>query len=1119
MHYEWNPALKNQAIKKTASPSIFVLLHTMILRLLTLATVLLFAQGSALSQELGKKQPFRGKLTDPQLQGYQIAAWPLVKHATSFEIDEKGRFFSIESDRLNGGGILDIRGEGTLTAGDFRLQTIEDRRKQLLADKKFKTNFFTSVSERVARLEDVNGDGIPDKRTEYAEGMNDVLDGVAFSALAVDGTLYLTCIPNLWKFEDKNDDGVADSREKMFTGFGVRTSMMGHDMHGIIRGPDGKLYWSIGDRGYNVTTKDGKNFAAPSRGAIFRSDPDGSNLELVHHGLRNPQELAFDQYGNLFTFDNTGDIGDKARVVYALEGADSGWYEEHQAAHQYRSRLDFADIALPKSIWVSEQMFAPRNEVQPKWILPPVANFGNGPSGVVYLTGESLPEDLRDTFLVCNYRGSSKTSQLLSVRPQSNGAGFKVDGAKEVMSGVASSDVDLGYDGRIYALDFGGGWTKNKNASIQAIESPKHLENKSVKETQQYFSYGFGKATSDRLAELLNHPDMRVRQRSQFELVKRGEKEKLSTAAKSGKATTTRLHGIWGLAQLARKETSLVSILIGLTKDKDVEVRANTCRSLGDLKTKEAVAVLREKLTDSSLRVRSLSAIALSKCGSLADATAIWKLIEENKGEDLWIRHAGISALKNLKDNAGAVAKMSSPNEEARLCAVILLRRLDDPAVAGFVGDASKQVQIEAIRAVYDRHLTSGFPALAQLTGKASEFADTVQRRILFASFWMGQPRDAARVMEMAGDSKVDGKVRETALRALLRWNNPPTMDPVTAMYRPVEKRDTKLLAALTVPLRRAMQNARGKEQALALELAKAVNLPMSADALEAQVFDESLESGIRVAALNTVAGQNKGKIPVIVERLKGTKDGEVQAACLRLMFEAKLPERIKAAEEYLKTTNLPVVRASLELLATDAAGKEILSKVWSNPGSVMKEARLDIYLALASSNDAIHNKLAAEFSANPAELQKLSLHGGDAAAGAIVFQNQGACMQCHMIGGKGGVQGPALDTIGKRLSGEKILESLVNPSAEIAEGYGLFTLTTKSGEALAGRLGKETGTEVELILPTGETKTISKGQIKERAGPSSAMPPMALALPPKDLRNLITYLSSLKTEAKTKGH
>lgn len=1091
----------------------------MMSRFLTLATVLLCSQGSAFSQDLGKKQPFRGKLTDSQLEGYQIAAWPLVKHATSFEIDEKGRFFIVESDRLNGGGILDIRGEASLTAGDFRLQTIEDRRQQLLSDNKFKRGFFTTISERVARLGDVNGDGIPDKRTEYAEGMNDVLDGVAFSALAVDGTLYLTCIPNLWKFEDTDDDGVADKREKLFTGFGVRTSMMGHDLHGIIRGPDGKLYWSVGDRGYNVTTKGGKNFAAPSRGAVFRSDPDGSNFEVVHHGLRNPQELAFDQHGNLFTFDNTGDIGDKARVVYLLEGADSGWYEEHQAAHQYRSRLDFADIALPTSIWVAEQMFAPRNDVQPKWILPPVANVGNGPSGVVYLTGESLPEDLRDTFLICNYRGNAGNSQLLSIRPKTNGAGFKVDGAKVVMSGVASSDVDLGYDGRIYALDFGGGWTKNKNASIQAIESPKHLQNESVKQTKEFFAYGFGKAESGRLAELLTHPDMRVRQRSQFELVKRGDKDKLTAAAKTGKTTTTRLHGVWGLAQMARQDASLVSTLIDLAKDKDVEVRANTCRSLGDLKTKEAATVLRESLTDSSLRVRSLAAIALSKCGSISDAPAIWILIEENKGEDLWIRHAGISALKNLGDNAGAIAKMSSPSEEARLCAVILLRKLDDPAVAGFVGDASKQVQVEAIRAVYDRHLASGFPALAKLAEKASEFSDIIQRRILFASYWMGQPDDAARVMAMAGDLKVDGKVRETALRALLRWNNPPTMDPVTAMYRPVEKRDVELLAALAAPLRNAVQNGKGQEQALALELAKAVNLPMSAEALENQVFDESLESGIRVAALNTVAGQNNEKIPAMVEKLKGTKDGQVQAARLRLMFEAELPGRFVAAEEALTSKDLPAVRAALALLATDSGGKEILTKAWSNPDALIKEARLDAYLALASSTDPDHKKLAAGFSANLAELQKLSLHGGDAAAGAIVFQNQGACMQCHMISGKGGVQGPALDTVGKRLVGEKILESLVNPSAEIAEGYGLFTLNTNSGEALAGRLGKETETEVELILPTGESKTIPKDQIKDRAGPTSAMPPMALALPPQDLRDLVAYLASLKTASEEKGH
>ena len=120
------------------------------------------------------------------------------------------------------------------------------------------------------------------------------------------------------------EGGVAEQREVMFDGFGVHTSLMGHDMHGLIVGPDRRLYFSIGDRGLHVE-HEGKVHDYPHEGAVLRCELDGSKLEVVHRGLRNPQELAFDQWGDLFTGDNNSDGGDKARLVQILPGADSGW--------------------------------------------------------------------------------------------------------------------------------------------------------------------------------------------------------------------------------------------------------------------------------------------------------------------------------------------------------------------------------------------------------------------------------------------------------------------------------------------------------------------------------------------------------------------------------------------------------------------------------------------------------------------------------------------------------------------------------------------------------------------------------------------------------------------------
>ncbi|HEX3133939.1 MAG TPA: PQQ-dependent sugar dehydrogenase, partial [Planctomycetota bacterium] len=533
-----------------------------------------------------------GKLLVEGLVGHLVAAKLLLNTPTSFAIDEKGRFYVVESQRLCDGAIIDIRGARQFTLQDFTLQTVEKRRQMLLADKT--KDKYTVSSERVVLLDGLDGDGIPHQRYDYVvDGMGNAEDGLAFSALTYDNQVFLTCIPNLWKFEDRDGDHKAEVREKLLTGFGVGISMMGHDMHGIIRGPDGRLYWSIGDRGYNVVTKEGTTLKAPNSGAIFRSEPDGSHMEVFFHGLRNPQEIAFDEFGNLMTFDNTGDFGDIARVVYALEGGDAGWTKEHQAPHQYKWAFPDNDVMTSNSRWTEENMFRPDMDDQPQWLLPPVGNFQSGPSGIVYAAGESLPDSLRGTFLVTNYRGDANNCNILSFKLSVDGAGFKLrDKDPLVMSsGIGASDIDLGYDGRIYILDFGGGWSANDRGAIHAVEYPPGLAKPSVQETKAIFAEGFKKRQD--LQKLLSHADFRVRQRAQFELVERNDAKALLQTLSGSEGLTAKLHALWGLGQLHRAgKGDFLKEFMATATSTEVELRVSACRILGDVQAPSAAKVL-----------------------------------------------------------------------------------------------------------------------------------------------------------------------------------------------------------------------------------------------------------------------------------------------------------------------------------------------------------------------------------------------------------------------------------------------------------------------------------------------------------------------------------------------
>ena len=131
-------------------------------------------------------------------------------------------------------------------------------------------------------------------------------------------------------------------------------------------------------------------------------------------GLRNPQELAFDECGNLFTVDNNSDAGDKVRCVYVVQGGDSGW----------RIGYQFGTAEGIRGPWMAEKMDDPQWPGQAAFIVPPVANLANGPSGLTYYPGLGLPERYNKHFFLCDFRGSSGGSGIHSFAVQAEGGDF-----------------------------------------------------------------------------------------------------------------------------------------------------------------------------------------------------------------------------------------------------------------------------------------------------------------------------------------------------------------------------------------------------------------------------------------------------------------------------------------------------------------------------------------------------------------------------------------------------------------------------------------------------------------------------------------------------------------------
>ncbi|NNE94248.1 MAG: hypothetical protein HKN23_21585, partial [Verrucomicrobiales bacterium] len=816
--------------------------------------------------------------------------------------DDTGRLYIAEIHRWRA-GVQDIRKEQRMLHDDVAIKTSADRLKMYEKDQLNRPlSFYTEYEDRIVMVEDTDGDGRADKSSVYADGFNDILDGPGIGVVYHQGSIYYTNIPNLWKLTDINGDGKADEREVLQDGFGVRMSLSGHDMHGAIVGPDGKIYWSVGDRGYTVTTKEGRHYPREMEGGVLRCDPDGSNVEEVYRGLRNPQELAFDKYGNLFTCDNTADAWDEGRLVYIIEGGDTGWNAGHQNLLNFRDQLNLrtpdyshpGHEPVPLNPWTAEELWNPHGEGRPAFALPAIDIVSWGPSGFVYNYGAvAMPERYKNHFWVCNFGGANGDLEAFSVKEK--GAGFALDHHEKFMVGLGNTDVEFGPDGRMYLSCFNNnGWYKQDIGNVYALFDEKALARDSVKRTKELLTSDFSKKEDNELGGLLVQDDMRVRLRAQFELVARDQIDALWMFAAGEfltagnvtpeKVQLARLHGIWGLGQLAREDESLLEHLVPLLSDEDAEVRAQAAKVLADSRTEMAGKALQPLLSDESNRVKAFAAIGIGKCGNVSalltamprkgakapenPQKTIQDVIIENNDEDVFLRHACVQAMWYLNEKEKILKLVDHDSAALRLAVLLTLRKLEDPRVKYFLGDPEQHIRYEAIRAINDLDLPTAWPDLAKqiepfaLASEGVEMPEghqdaIIHTRLINANFRVGTEECAQRLITYAAQPKLPQMLRQQALAALEEWPNPTPVDPTVGLHRPLDPaKRIEIAPVVKEHLSKVFENAEGEVFAAATRLAVNYEAEAPADQMLAALKKSDNAVEARVGALKVLARQ-----------------------------------------------------------------------------------------------------------------------------------------------------------------------------------------------------------------------------------------------------------------------
>lgn len=205
--------------------------------------------------------------------------------------------------------------------------------------------------------------------------------------------------------------------------------------NGIAFGPDGYLVLAAGaltDHS-EAAAHLPELYATPTRweGAILRLPPDGSTVEVLGRGFRDPIDLAFTADGRLFVTDTGLIIGIGDRLMRLEQGGHHGW-------PYWRERGCLECPVIPPDL-----------TPVPDWVtLPP----DSSPRGIAAYHGEAFPPEYYDNLFVALWNGVEGAQRVIRVRNIPNTRTAQVSAL--VTGLIRPADVAVAPDGSLVVADY-----------------------------------------------------------------------------------------------------------------------------------------------------------------------------------------------------------------------------------------------------------------------------------------------------------------------------------------------------------------------------------------------------------------------------------------------------------------------------------------------------------------------------------------------------------------------------------------------------------------------------------------------------------------------------------------